>query len=995
MPPTALPAREMLKLPGETTIAWAVFDAAWYLATYPDARAELGDADAATVLAFYLDRGQARGHSPNIFFDEAWHLQQYPGPAAAVREGHAQSAFDTYCHIGFRTRSPHWLFNEALYRQRHPDLRDEVLQADNNVNGYDHYLKHGSREGRIGHLLFDPAVYREQLDEAEALEMAASGPFLHYLQRIAARRPELRTTLYFDPVGYLQQYPGVAEAIARGDWQCALQHYLCNDTPASFDPITEFSEAYYLARYPDIAAAVEARERRNGYDHFLNNGVFELRSPNQSIDLQYYVTAYASVRADLENRRARDALAHYLAIGHSQGLQPAAPPEEQVTEQQANALFRRKAGNLLPTAGRVRIDFACAGPPVVSVVMVLHDQFPQTLMTLNALRGHYAGDIELILIDTGSTDETAQIGRYVHGASVMRFDSDIGAVRACNAALQCANADAVLFLGNEVELATGALAAALDRLAGDPRIGAVGGKVIRGNGRLQEAGRIIWRDGMTLGYLEGASPQAPEANFVRDVDCCSSAFLLARAEVLRQIDGFDDTLASGGFADADLCIRIVEAGQRVVYDPAVMVYHHGADRAGGNAAADGGIERAHQAFFRKHLNHLRFRYIADRRVQVFARSTQVGRRVLFIDDTIPLRQLGSGFVRSNDILQVMATIGFHITIYPVNSSRFGLASIYADMPDTVEVMHDRGFDGLAEFLTARQGYYDAIWIARTHNLDRIQPILERTTLGAGRPPRMVLDTEAITSLRDAGRAALLGEAPFDVDAGIMREFANAHFCQSIIAVNAGEAQKLRDLGFSDVAVLGHMREPRPTPRAFADRAGLVFVGAMHRQDSPNYDGFDWFVREVLPLVEQALGWETRLTVAGHTDASVSLEPFREHPRITLRGAVADTGKLYDAHRIFVAPTRYAAGMPYKVHEAASFGIPVVATELLRRQLGWEDGRELLSVDAGDPAAFAGQIVRLYRDGALWQSLRDNALDRVRSENSRAEYAAAIRKVLAA
>ncbi len=117
----------------------------------------------------------------------------------------------------------------------------------------------------------------------------------------------------------------------------------------------------------------------------------------------------------------------------------------------------------------------------------------------------------------------------------------------------------------------------------------------------------------------------------------------------------------------------------------------------------------------------------------------------------------------------------------------------------------------------------------------------------------------------------------------------------------------------------------------------------------------WFIREVLPLIEQALGWETRLTVAGHTDASVSLEPFREHPRVTLRGAVADTGKLYDAHRIFVAPTRYAAGMPYKVHEAASFGIPVVATELLRRQLGWEDGRELLSVDAGDPAAFAGQL----------------------------------------
>ena len=48
----------MLKLPGQTTVSWAVFDAEWYLATYPDARAELGDADDAAVLQFYLEHGQ-------------------------------------------------------------------------------------------------------------------------------------------------------------------------------------------------------------------------------------------------------------------------------------------------------------------------------------------------------------------------------------------------------------------------------------------------------------------------------------------------------------------------------------------------------------------------------------------------------------------------------------------------------------------------------------------------------------------------------------------------------------------------------------------------------------------------------------------------------------------------------------------------------------------------------------------------------------------------
>src|SRR5271169_428619 len=235
MPETALPAREMLKLPGQTTVAWAVFDAAWYLATYSDARAELGDADDAAALRFYLEHGQQRGHSPSISFDEAWHLKTHPGAAAAMRDGHAESGFDSYCRAGFRFRSPHWLFQETPYRQRYPDLRDEALAADGNVNGYDHYLKHGSREGRIGHTLFDPAVYRAQLDGSEREKADAVGGYKHYLRHLWAHRPETATSQYFDPVWYLRRYPAVAEAITAGKWLCALHHYLTNDAPTEFD----------------------------------------------------------------------------------------------------------------------------------------------------------------------------------------------------------------------------------------------------------------------------------------------------------------------------------------------------------------------------------------------------------------------------------------------------------------------------------------------------------------------------------------------------------------------------------------------------------------------------------------------------------------------------------------------------------------------------------------------------------------------------------------
>jgi glycosyltransferase involved in cell wall biosynthesis len=261
--------------------------------------------------------------------------------------------------------------------------------------------------------------------------------------------------------------------------------------------------------------------------------------------------------------------------------------------------------------------------------------------------------------------------------------------------------------------------------------------------------------------------------------------------------------------------------------------------------------------------------------------------------------------------------------------------------------------------------------------------------------RVVLDTEAIAAMRDAQRHALQGcDDPFDEAAAIRQELANAWFCQSIVAVSGRDAQSLRSLGLSDVHVLGHLREVALTPRAWRDRAGLLFVGAFAAPDSPNYDSLCWFVDAVLPLIEQALGYETRLTIAGSMGEGVDLARFADHPRITLRGEVVDTIPLYDAHRVFVAPTRFAAGVPYKVHEAASYGVPVVATELLRAQLGWQNERDLLSADPADPEAFARHVLALYRSEEVWTSVRNNAAERVRTECGRDAYERAVREILA-
>ena len=111
------------------------------------------------------------------------------------------------------------------------------------------------------------------------------------------------------------------------------------------------------------------------------------------------------------------------------------------------------------------------------------------------------------------------------------------------------------------------------------------------------------------------------------------------------------------------------------------------------------------------------------RVQLFARTvTPRCARVLFIDDQIQLRRLGQGFVRSNDIVRTLAGLGCHVTVYALFPGQARVVAVYADMPDTVEATHDRALAGLEEFLKARLGHRDTIWIRRTHNLDRVNPI---------------------------------------------------------------------------------------------------------------------------------------------------------------------------------------------------------------------------------------------------------------------------------
>jgi O-antigen biosynthesis protein len=133
----------------------------------------------------------------------------------------------------------------------------------------------------------------------------------------------------------------------------------------------------------------------------------------------------------------------------------------------------------------------------------------------------------------------------------------------------------------------------------------------------------------------------------------------------------------------------------------------------------------------------------------------------------------------------------------------------------------------------------------------------------------------------------------------------------------------------------------------------------------------------------------QLLVAGRIES----DDFKglANDRVKLLGIVDDLETLYASCRIFIASTRFAAGIPLKVLEASARGLPTIATSVVSSQLGRTHGNDILVAD--EPAAFADCCWRLYEDAALWERIRIASLESVGRECSPERFDASLKALL--
>jgi len=207
-----------------------------------------------------------------------------------------------------------------------------------------------------------------------------------------------------------------------------------------------------------------------------------------------------------------------------------------------------------------------------SVVIPLYGERGLTENCLAALR-RVGDDIEIVLVDNDSPDDTVELLDEVEGATVVvRNDRNRGFASACNQGARAASCSRVVFLNNDTEVRAGWLEPLLAELE-NPRVGVVGARLLYPSGRIQHAGVAFLPGGAPDHIYRGAPPEARPAMRARDLRCVTGACFGVRREEFLELGGFDEGFENG-FEDVDYCLRVVAEGARVRYRGDSVTVHH-------------------------------------------------------------------------------------------------------------------------------------------------------------------------------------------------------------------------------------------------------------------------------------------------------------------------------------------------------------------------------------------------------------------------------------
>ncbi len=609
--------------------------------------------------------------------------------------------------------------------------------------------------------------------------------------------------------------------------------------------------------------------------------------------------------------------------------------------------------------------------PVVSIVIPVYNHFRHTLTCLRSLAQH-PGTVpfEVIVVDDCSSDETPTRLPQISGIRAHRNAENLGFIGACNAGAALARGEYVLLLNNDTAVRPGWLEALTRTFAERPDCGLVGAKLIYPDGRLQEAGGIVFADASGWNYGRFDDPAAPAYNFVREADYCSGAAIMLKRALFERFEGFDTRYKPAYYEDTDLAFRVRKAGLKVYYQPAAEVVHFEGVSSGTDVTT--GTKRyqvINQEKFRERWAEVLPRQPKPGSVIARARVHRARRWMLIADACTPTPDQDSGSVRMVNLLRLLLAQGWHVVFFNENLSHDGRYT-EALQQLGVEVLYRPQVHDIVAWLAEHGALFDAVLLSRHYIAAPLLPLVRRYA----RHARVAFDTVDLHYLREEREARLANRADLlrAAQKTKSQELRLIRECDVTLVVSPVEQALIREeVPAAHVELLSNVHEVAGVGRPFGERRDLFFVGGF--QHPPNVDAVCWFVAEIWPAIAARLPEATF-----HIIGSRLLDEVRaldsESARVRVHGFVEDLAPFLDGCRLSVAPLRYGAGVKGKVNQSMAHGQPVVATPMAVEGMHIREGEDVMV--ATTPAEFADAVVRVYQDQVLWEQLSRNGLANV-------------------
>jgi GT2 family glycosyltransferase len=630
--------------------------------------------------------------------------------------------------------------------------------------------------------------------------------------------------------------------------------------------------------------------------------------------------------------------------------------------------------------------------PRVSIVIPIWNKWQYTYNCLNSLLENGSSvSYEVIVVDNASTDETPKMLKKVNNIMVSTNKKNEGFVKACNIGASKARGKYVLFLNNDTQVTKGWLSSMVSLAENDKKVGAVGAKLIFQDGRLQEAGGIVWNDSKHIAWNYGRSndPQNYEHNYVKEVDYSSGACLLVKKDLFDKVGGFSMEYAPAYCEDADLAFSLRKLGYKMMYQPKAEIIHFEGITAGTDTSQ--GMKQyqlINQAkFFEKWKSTLKKENFQNGKNVFLARDRARGKKVLlFVDHYVPNYDKDAGSMTTYMYLKLFVELGYKIVFVPDNfNKQEPYTSVLQQMG--IEVLY--GVLNFDKWLKENGKYIDFVWLSRPHiSIKYIKKLQKHTDA------KLLYYTHDLHYLREMRRYEIEKDDSILKEAKKIKgvEFQIFENVDTIITPSDKEVEIIKS-EFKDKEVINipvffydDIPDKRRNGSSFEKRSDLIFLGGF--QHIPNVDAVEYLINDIFPIIKGKIPG-IKLYIVG-SNIPESLMKYHSN-EIIFTGYVEDLTECFRASRIFVAPLRYGAGVKGKIITSMKYGVPVVTTSVGNEGIHLIDGQHCMISD--DPKEFALNVVNLYNNKRLWGKLAKNSVEFLSNNFSKTAARRCMAKIL--